>query len=203
MENNKKTNKKITFSKLMIIVLAVCIVILLAVNISIYNKDNSKQDKNDNNVIIENTDIKEKIVSTRGYYWQNPSKEFEENILMGMQGSSIYFEEDGTFSVDGGNGNWQSGTYEIDANIIFCSIEKHNSEWHNEEETLENTVEIDFRYTEENNTLEVINISNPTLTVHIINLITGELTEELKEFSLEQFSVGNIYSSENKYVEEI
>lgn len=190
---------------LIIIVITVLVVI---VGIEVLNNNKPEPQDKPNNEAVENTDkdnntntIKDKLVETSLYYWQNPSQELEEYIMMGMQGGMIKFEEDGTVQIDGGNGNWHEGKYRVEDNIVICTIDTHNSEWHKKEEKLENTVEFKLKYTENDDSLEVINISKPTLTIHTIDMITGELTEETKEYWLEQLTVGNIYSSENKYGE--
>lgn len=215
-----KKNGILKVVKLLVIMAIIIVVVFAGIEAAKNLKEDSKeQNKVENTVlnknenvtenVTENTNsntqvgIKEKIVKTSSYYWQNPSEDYEEAILMGMQGASIYFKEDGTFSIDGGNGNWHEGSYEINGNTIICSIEKHNSAWHIEEEILEDTTEIKFIYNEQNDSLEVTNITKPTLTIHVIDMVTGELTEDTKEYSLDQFTTGNIYSSENKYEQEI
>ena len=216
----RKKNGIVKVVKLLISVILTGLVVVAGITVAKKTRDDSKQsepkntineninlDNNKDSNSLENTEsdkkesVEEKLTHTSWYYWQNPSAEYEEYIVMGMQGSSIHFEDDGTFSVDGGNGNWHEGSYKINGNTIICTIEKHNSEWHNEAEVLETTTEIKFIYNQQKNSLEVTNITKPTLTIHVIDLVTGELTEETKEYSLEQFTVGNIYSSQNKYEE--
>lgn len=197
----KKRNLKIV--RLIIIVILIGLIVVAGNAIIKKTADNKGIGNTniDNDITAKKDAIKEKLSQTESYYWQNPSEEYEEAIIMGMQGASISFNEDGGFAIDGGNGNWQEGSYEIIENNIICRIERSNSAWHKEEEILESTTEIKFLYNEQKNSLEVTNITKTNLTMHVIDMVTGELTEETKEYSLEQFSVGNIYSSENKYEE--
>lgn len=205
MESKENPNKKI--SPILIILLMI-IIILLVIGITFYVKCNSKEKDNQNNVNTENTiptsdTIVKTITNTECYYWQNPNEEQKEYIYMGMQGGTIYFDEENTFSVDGGNGSFQTGHYYIKDDLVICNIENQSSAWHKEPEQLENTIEIQFKYTKSNNQLEIVNISKQELTFHTIDMTTGELTEETKEVLLEQFAVGNIYSSKDIYSEAI
>lgn len=207
MESNTNSKKKIPATSI-IISLLIVIIILLVIGIAFYVKGNSEEKDKQNNINTENANqandtIAKAITNTECYYWQNPNEEQKEYIDMGMQGGTIYFDEENKFSVDGGNGSFQIGHYYIKNDIVICNIENQSSAWHKEPEKLENTVEIQFKYTESDNQLEVVNISKQELTFHTIDMITGELTEETKDIVLEQFAVGNIYSSRNIYSESI
>lgn len=206
MKSNEKLSKKIPATS--IIIILIIIIILLGVGITIYIERNLEEKDKQNNINAETTISSndasvETITNTECYYWQNPNEEQKEYINMGMQGGTIYFDADNIFLVDGGNGNFQKGQYYIKDDLVICNIEYYSSAWHKEPEKLQNTVEIQFKYTASDNKLEVINISKQELTFHAIDMVTGELTEETKEISLEQFAVGNIYSSENIYDENI
>lgn len=199
MENEYKKNR---LQIIFIIVLIILFLVVTALYITekIKNENNIKSNNENTDIIgqennkMDNSDnIKEKLIQNGNYYCQNYGN--EENF--------IWFNEDSTFVNFDGWGGLHSGKYTIKGNTITCSIDTNSSEWHKKEEKLEETVEITFEYNESKNILQVVNITKPTLTIHIIDIITGELTEDTKEYSLEQFSVGNTYSAENKYEENV
>lgn len=208
MEKNK-------IAKLLIIILLTVIAVFAGIIVAKKINDKSEKqgiktektnsDKNNNNSVDIDSNISEelknKITQEAFYYWQNPNEEYAEYIFMGMQGATIKFNVDNTITIDGGNGNWYEGTFEVKNNIVECTIEKYNSTWHLEPEILDDTAQFKLEYTKLSDTLEVISISKTKLTIHVIDMVTGELTEETKEYSLEQLAIGNIYSSENIYEE--